>query len=231
MVKQFLLSFWHSLKLLPSAWLLLVQLLILLLAPFTNHSVANSAVSWTLSAIALLLVAKIMRTTTVYTTVTVISIAPALCLSIAVALGFDSKWMVISANLFEAFAYMYAAYGLSRYMFHDRYLTRDELFAAASVFTLMVWSFAFLYSACQAWDYHSFNLVQDTARSWLGLLYLSFSVQSGTGLSDIYPQADLARVIVSLQMFCGVMYLTLIVSRLIALQYIKHLPRSKEDDQ
>ena len=34
-----------------------------------------------------------------------------------------------------------------------------------------------------------------------------------------------ARVLVALQMFIGVMYLALVVSRLINLNYVKHLPR------
>ena len=41
-----------------------------------------------------------------------------------------------------------------------------------------------------------------------------------------------SRVLAMLQMFCGVMYLALIVSRLIALQYIAHVPNHhKSKDQ
>ena len=67
-------------------------------------------------------------------------------------------------------------------------------------------------------------------QSWLDLLFLSFSLQSATGLSDLMPVSPEARVIAMLQMFCGVMYLALIVSRLIALQYIRHLPHHHHDD-
>ena len=61
-------------------------------------------------------------------------------------------------------------------------------------------------------------------QTWLDLLFLSFSLQSATGLSDLIPISAPARVLAMLQMFCGVMYLALVVSRLIALQYIAHLP-------
>lgn len=225
-------EFWRNLKALPSAWLLLMQLLMLLCAPFANHGISNNAISWILGAIALLLVANIIRTTIVYTLVGLCCVLPALVLSCLIFLGYANAQMVICANLFEAAAYVCAAYGLMRYMFADRYLTRDELFAAACVFTLMVWAFAFLYSACQIWDITSFNVLQaGQTRSWLSLIYLSFSVQSGTGLSDIFPQSDMARVLVALQMFCGVMYIALILTRLIALQYIKHIPRIKDQDK
>ncbi len=42
-------------------------------------------------------------------------------------------------------------------MFADRYLTRDELFAAAAVFTLLAWGFAFLYNICQLLIPNSFQ--------------------------------------------------------------------------
>jgi hypothetical protein len=64
-------------------------------------------------------------------------------------------------------------------------------------------------------------------RTWLELIFLSFSIQSGTGLSDIVPLTPTARVLTALQMFTGVMYIALVVSRLVALQYITHLPKDK----
>lgn len=223
-------SFWRHLKLLPSAWLLIVQLLMLLMVPFINHDQASSAVTWCLGAIALLLIATIIRSTVAFAVLGLLCVLPALVLSIVVFFGYGSPSIVLAANLFEALAYFIAAYRLTAYMFADRYLTRDELFAAACVFTLMVWGFAFLYSACQSWNIHSFTLVDGHARSWLSLIFLSFSVQSGTGLSEIYPKTDVAKVLVALQMFCGVMYLALIVSRLVALQYIKYQPKHNSQD-
>ena len=107
----------------------------------------------------------------------------------------------------------------------------DELFAAAAVFTLIDRGFAFLYSICQILIPQSFqNPNAAGLQSWLDLLFLSFSLQSATGLSDLIPISPEARVIAMLQMFCGVMYLALIVSRLIALQYIRHLPHHHHDD-
>ena len=129
------------------------------------------------------------------------------------------------AHAFEAAAYFSAAYGLLRYMFEDRYLTKDELFAAGAVFTLIAWGFAFLYNICQLLMPLSFQNPNITGlQTWLDLLFLSFSLQSATGLSDLIPISAPARVLAMLQMFCGVMYLALVVSRLIALQYIAHLP-------
>ncbi len=218
---------WHHLSKLPSAWLLLVQLLILILAPLTNDSLTSHAVSWCLSALALLLLATIIRKSPIFTGVGLFFVVLALGLSTSVWLGFDSPNVQVAAHLIEAVAYFYGAAGLLMYMFEDEYLTRDELFAAAAVFTLLAWGFAFLYSVCQVWYPGSFNAAASGPRSWLELLFLSFSIQSGTGLSDIMPLTPAARVLTALQMFSGVMYIALVVSRLVALQYITHLPKDK----
>ena len=49
------------------------------------------------------------------------------------------------------------------------------------------------------------------------LLFLSFSVLSSVGLSDIVPIRPEARALVMLESFAGVMYIALVVSRLIGL--------------
>ena len=148
--------------------------------------------------------------------------------SILILVGYDSHAVQITAYSFEAIAYFYAAYGLLRYMFADRYLTKDELFAAGAVFTLIAWGFAFLYSICQILVPNSFQNPNhgQPFQAWLDLLFLSFSLQSATGLSDLMPVTPAARVLTMLQMFGGVMYFAVVVSRLVALQYIPHRPKS-----
>ena len=218
---------WQHLSRLPSAWLLLVQLIILVLLPLTNDSTASHAVSWCLSALALLLVATIIRKSPIYNGFGFFFVILGLGLSSSVLLGFDSPSVQVATHLVEAVAYFYGAAGLLMYMFEDEYLTRDELFAAAAVFTLLAWGFAFLFSVCQVWYPGSFNPVATEPRTWVELIFLSFSIQSGTGLSDIVPLTPAARVLLALQMFSGVMYIALVISRLIALQYIAHAPKDK----
>jgi len=209
---------------LPSAWLLLVQLFILILALLTNGSPTYRALSWSVGVLALLMIAKVIRQTPIYTLLGLFFVIGAFFFSLLILLGYAALPIQITAHVFEASAYFSAAYGLLRYMFQDRYLTKDELFAAVATFTLMAWGFAFLYNICQLLLPGSFqnpNQLQ-SVQSWLDLLFLSFSLQSATGLSDLMPLSPPARVIAMLQMFCGVMYLALIVSRLVALQYIVH---------
>ena len=99
------------------------------------------------------------------------------------------------------------------------------------LFYLNCLGICFLYNICQLLIPNSFQNPNHVyhLQTWLDLLFLSFSLQSATGLSDLMPLSPPARVLAMLQMFCGVMYLALIVTRLIALQYISHAPKKNSD--
>lgn len=220
-----LIGIWKVFRLLPSAWLLLLQFFILILSVVVNHSATYRTLTWVLGVLVLLIIAKVIRQTPMFTIIGLVFVGGAVFFSLLHLLGVQHVMIQVIAHAFEAAAYFSAAYGLLRYMFEDRYLTKDELFAAGAVFTLIAWGFAFLYNICQLLMPLSFQNPNITGlQTWLDLLFLSFSLQSATGLSDLIPISASARVLAMLQMFCGVMYLALVVSRLIALQYIAHLP-------
>lgn len=205
-------------KRLPSAWLLLAQLVVLISLPLLNNSYEQQLISWILGTITLLMTGLIIRHSPVYTGLGVGLVGIALGLSALAFFTQRADWLAI-AHIFEALAYFLAAYAMVLYMFKDDHVSRDELFAVASVFTLITWGFAFLYSTCQIWYPNSFtSSIQPTEpRTWLELLFLSFAVLSGVGMTDILPISPPARVLSALEMFGGVMYLTLVVSRLLGM--------------
>ena len=107
-------------------------------------------------------------------------------------------------------------------MLQDHKVTRDELFAAGATFTLLAWAFAFAFGVCQQWYPGSFQgSSEGPQRSWMELLYLSFSLLSGVGLSDVVPLHPQARALVMLEQFSGVMYVALVVSRLVGLTMLR----------
>jgi predicted small integral membrane protein len=127
--------------------------------------------------------------------------------------------LLVWAHFFESLLYFYAATSLVMYMFKDDVVTLDELFAAAATFTLLVWGFALAYSVCQQ-VYPGSVLAAvnpNEPRSWIELLFMSFSIQSSTGVGDVIPVSGPARAIGSLQIFAGVMYIAIVVSRLVGL--------------
>jgi hypothetical protein len=119
----------------------------------------------------------------------------------------------------EAAFYFYATGSLIAYMMQDWIATTDEFFAAGATFTLLAWAFAYLYVVCQAVLPGSFSAPLDpqSPRTWMELLFLSVAVLSSVGLSDILPVTPMARALVMLESFAGIMYVALVVSRLISL--------------
>jgi hypothetical protein len=211
-------NFFGFLRRTPSAGLLLVQLLIILTVPLLGQSLAAQAVSWCLSALALVLVGVIIRRTPIVNVWGIVLVTIALVLSVGVVfLGWTS--LAVLANLVEGVAYLYAAIGIIMYIMDDHKVTRDELYAAAAGFTLMAWGFAFFYSALQGVFPHSIisAVNVDAPRTWIELLFMSFSAQTNTGLGDVIAVHPLGRAVSAVQMFCGVMYVVLIVSRLVGM--------------
>ena len=119
--------------------------------------------------------------------------------------------------------YFYATGSLIAYMLQDWVATTDDLFAAGATFTLLAWAFAFAYTACDAISPGSFSApVNPTGpRTWMELLFLSVAVLSSVGLSDILPVTGMARALVMLESFAGVMYIALVVSRLIGFTMLR----------
>ena len=123
------------------------------------------------------------------------------------------------SSAFEAVLYFYAAGALIAYMLEDHEITRDELFAVGATFTLVAWAFAYTYMVCQAIEPDSFTAAVDPGadRTWMELLFLSFTTLTSTGLSDVVPVKPFARELVMIEQVAGLAYVAMLVSRLVAL--------------
>jgi len=127
------------------------------------------------------------------------------------------------AAAIEAVFYFYAAASLIRYMLADTRATTDEIFCAGATFTLLAWAFTYVFIACQALQPGCFASAvnSDAPRTWTELVYLSFALLSSTGIGDVIPLTRQARALAALEMFVGVMYLALVVSRLVGLALVR----------
>ena len=202
----------------PSALLLLIQLLGILLYPWMD----NLALGRTLFGVfGLLVLGATLRTVRNSRQQTWIAVVLALLVLALSSLNWlTPHWRLeLLIALLEASFYLYAAGVLIAYMSADWRATTDEIFASAATFTLLAWGFAFLYNACQVVIPNSFGAAvhPELPRSWMELLYLSFITLSGVGIGDIIPLSPMARALVMLEAFAGVMYIALVVSRLIGL--------------
>lgn len=201
----------------PCFLLLAVQLLGVLVYPFMEGHSAGRAAFSTFGILVLALIVLAVRVTPFLTWVSVLIGTPTVVLLvIQIATGSDALFAWSSA--FEAMLYFYAAMSMLAYMLHDERVSTDELFAIGAVFTLLAWAFAYVFIVVQALQPGSFGGGSSGMRTWMEVLFLSFTTLTNTGLSDIVPVTAHARSVVMLEEVAGVLYIAMVITRLVGLR-------------
>ncbi|GAA1594901.1 ion channel [Kribbella sancticallisti] len=195
-----------------------MQLLGVLVYPAMEGSRGGRVAFEILGIVVLALAVFSVRSTPGLTWVSICLGIPAVVLSLVDAMNPTAAIVPISAVLHAAF-YFYAAYSLLRYMLSDHDVSADELYATGATFTLVAWGFAYLFVFVQALKPGSFTAAVNPAgdRSWMEMLFLSFTTLSSTGLSDIVPISSWGRSVVMIEQLAGLGYVAMVVSRLVGL--------------
>ena len=206
----------------PSAVLFAVQLASVLVYPFLEGRGAGRSLVSALGILTLGLVVLAVRATPGQNLIGLLLAIPATILLLIQAIT-GSDALLPWSSAFEAVLYFYAAAGLIRYMLADHRITRDELFAVGATFTLVAWAFAYVFTVCQAVDPGSFTAAvrPHADRSWMELLFLSFTTLTSTGLSDVVPVQPFARSLVMIEQLAGLAYVAMLVSRLVGLTVLR----------
>ena len=212
----------------PSAVLLVVQLSAFLFYPWMERSPQGRALLGVFGLVVLGLVLRVIRRTSWNTWVAWVFAMPVIVLAM-ISLFAPRPELTVAMAALEAAVYFYAAGSLITYMLQDLVTTTDELFAAGATFTLVAWAFAFVFVVQQWLSPGSFAVpgLAEGTRTWMELLYLSVIVLSSVGLSDVVPATPMARGIIMLEAFIGVMYMALVVSRLIGLIAVRREREAK----
>ncbi|MFI5736473.1 potassium channel family protein [Kribbella sp. NPDC051587] len=202
----------------PSAVLLVVQLLGVLIYPLTEGSRGGRLAFETFGIVVLVLAVFSVRSTPGLTWVSIGLGIPAVALSFIDVYN-SSDVVVAVSSVFHAAFYFYAAYSLLRYMLSDHDVSTDELYATGATFTLVAWGFAYLYVFVQVLVPGSFiaAVAPSNDRTWMELLFLSFTTLSSTGLSDVVPISSWGRSVVMIEQLAGLGYVAMVVSRLVGL--------------
>jgi hypothetical protein len=206
----------------PSAVLLAVQLAGVLLYPFMEGRDTGQPLFSVFGIGVLGLVLLAVRSSPGLTWVGVLLGVPATGLLLAQAVTRSDDLQPYS-SAFEAVLYLYAAGALIAYMLADHEITRDEIYAVGATFTLVAWGFAYAYVVCQAIEPGSFTAAENPTadRSWMEMLFLSFTTLTSTGLSDVVPVRPFARSLVMLEELGGLAYVAMLVSRLVGLTVMR----------
>ena len=212
-------GWWRAARGHPSALLLAAQLLGVLAYPFMDASPTGRAAISLFSLAVLALAVWAVRSTPAHIWVSVVLGLPVIALTIIEAFNPENQAAILWSSLLHAAFYLYTTYALLRYMFNDRRVTPDELWATGATFTVVAWAFAYLYVACQVvWPGSFVAAVNPEApRTWVEFLFVSFTTMTSVGLGDVIPVLPQARALVMTEMVAGVMYLALVVSRIVGL--------------
>jgi hypothetical protein len=197
----------------PSAILLLVQLLGVVLYPFIEDTPLGHAGLNVFGVIVLIMAIRTVRRTPGPTWISVALAVPVVIL-LTLQMAYDMPHLLPWSSGLEAVFYFYAAGSLIAYMMEDYQTTTDELYAAAATFTLLVWGFTYLFVMTQALQPASFSEM-GAPRAWSELNHLSFALLSSTGMGNVVAVSAHARSLASIEMMVGLMYLAAVVSRLI----------------
>jgi Ion channel len=213
----------------PSAVLLLVQLLGVLLYPFMDESSVGRAALSLFSVVVLVVAVRTVRSTPALTWVSVVLGAPIVALTLLEITDPSNTTLVLWSSLLLAAFYAYTTVALISYMFQDRFITPDELWAVAATFTVIAWAFAHGFMAVQVLWPGSFTaaVAPETPRTWFELLFLSFTNLTSVGLSDIAPISAQARSIVMIEQVGGLMYVAIVISRIVGLQLARDRGRAE----
>jgi hypothetical protein len=160
------------------------------------------------------------RSSTIWWVTRVLAVA-SFVLSVA-SLLVESSTLLVWASSLEAVLYFCTAGSLIAYMMEDTRVTTDELFAAGATFTLLAWGFAHAFVVCESLLPGSFG-GDNFPPPWtfFEMLYASFNNLSSTGLGDVVPLTAQARVLIMIEQFIGIAYVTVVVSRLIGMTIIR----------
>jgi hypothetical protein len=207
---------------LPNAWLLLALVVQVLSYPFLDHYPGGRVAIAGFDLVILALALRASRAGGHETWLGYVLVAPAMALAVADALGTHAPGVYAASLVAQALFHAFVVLCLLRYMLRDEIMTRDELFAAAGLYVLMAFVFAYLYALVEHWLPGAFvinaaNNPRGVTR-WWDLLYFSFTCLTSVGFGEITPADDHARSLVMIQQMIGVLYFALVVSRLVTLQ-------------
>ncbi len=206
---------------LPNAWLLAALLALVVIFPFLEPYPEGRAAIAAFDLLILVLALRAARVTGPEARIGYLLAWPAMVLHVVAAFFPGPGWMLANFAT-QAMFHAFVVVCLMRYILRDEVMTLDELFAAAGLYVLMAFVFAYLYALVEGFMPGSFfvNPANNPTGhvGWWELLYFSFTCLSSVGFGEITPVNDHARSLVMIEQMLGVLYLALIISRLVALQ-------------
>ena len=139
---------------------------------------------------------------------------PAAALQI-VALFYDMPGVLVLSWAFSAAFYFLLASYLLTYVLRREVLTMDKLYGAAAAFLLLAVLWTYLYAILLVFHPGALTMNAEPISSapFSTLMFFSVATLTSTGMSDVLPLHPIARMLCSLQMITGVLFITVLIAR------------------
>jgi hypothetical protein len=108
---------------------------------------------------------------------------------------------------------------LGRFLAAAQTITRDVLYAAVALYLLIGATFVPIYGLLDVLLPGSFRdgTFPDVPVQWQQLIYFSYTTLTSSGYGDILPVSWWARSLANLEMIAGVLFITIVMSRLVSI--------------
>ncbi|MCI0710834.1 MAG: potassium channel family protein [Chloroflexi bacterium] len=157
------------------------------------------------------------------------------------ALNQESIWVVfMTYGVFIAFESTIVQV-LIRYIFAARTINRDVIFAAVAVYLLLGALFVPVYGIIETVSFskmgeHAFvdganPMGEDDIFPWQTFIYYSYATLTTMGYGDVLPVNMWARSAASVEAIVGVLYITIIMARLVALYTSTEVERELAEER
>lgn len=150
-------------------------------------------------------------------------------------LTFPQHWTVLASHASIFVLITFFAVTILIYVLQGGRITADKIFAAACVYMLIGYAWAFAYSLIDEIQPGSFTALTEINRNdysgrVMQLRYFSFITLTTVGYGDIVPRLPAARTMAALEAVMGQLYLVALVGRLVGL-HIVHTTSSNSRDE
>lgn len=139
--------------------------------------------------------------------------------SLAYAFNSSATWAVVTTYL-ALIPYLGMLVGiLGRFLAIVKNITRDVLYAAIALYLLLGALFVPIYGLLDILMTGSFRdgSFPNAPVTWQQFVYFSYTTLTSSGYGDILPISWWARSAANLEMITGILFITIIMSRLVAL--------------
>jgi hypothetical protein len=108
---------------------------------------------------------------------------------------------------------------LGRFLVIAQTITRDVLYAAVAIYLLLGAFFVPIYGLLDTLVQNSFRdgTFPNAPMQWQQFIYFSYTTLTSSGYGDILPVSWWARSFANLEMITGVLFITIVMSRLVSL--------------